>query len=248
MEHDRPAVATFYAPFALASGGVVSLDESAAHHARVRRLGVEEPVRVTNGKGTLACGRIVRVGKGELDVAIAETEHVTAPPPLHLFVPVADRDRMLWLAEKATELAVSVWQPVLFQRSRSVSPRGEGEAFAAKVRARMIGALEQSGGAWLPEIKHELPVPGAALADPSLDRFVLDRDAAPLARHSPRPDAAIALGPEGGMEVAELRIFLDHGWRAASLGSTILRFETAAIAAVSLFRAHFVHDQEGRRA
>lgn len=246
MEHDdRPAVATFYAPLSLAPGAVVTLGESAAHHARVRRLAEQESVRLTDGKGTIASGRIARLAKSELDVAVDETRHEPAPPPLHVFVPVADRDRMLWLAEKAAELAVSVWQPVLFLRSRSVTPRGEGDAFAARVRARMIGALEQSAGAWLPDVRHELPVPGAALAAPSLDRFVLDRDAAPLARHSPRADAAIALGPEGGMQAAELRAFLDHGWRAASLGSTILRFETAAIAAVSLFRAHFAHHQEG---
>lgn len=223
----------------------MTLDEGAAHHARVRRLELDEPVHLTDGKGTIAAGRLARLAKSELDVTVDETRQVAPPPPLHLFVPVADRDRMLWLAEKAAELAVSVWQPVVFQRSRSVNPRGEGDAFAAKVRARMIAALEQSRGAWLPEIRRELPVAGAALAAPSLDRFVLDRDAAPLSRHSPRPDAAIALGPEGGMDNAELRTFLDHGWRAASLGTTTLRFETAAIAAVSLFRAHFAHEQEG---
>ncbi len=246
MEHDdRSAVATFFAPQPLAAGAVVTLDAGAAHHARVRRLAEGEPVRLTDGAGTVAHARITRLAKSELDVAIDEAHHVPAPPPLHLLVPVADRDRMLWLAEKVAEFGLTVWQPVVFQRSRSVSPRGEGDAFAAKVRARMIAALEQSGGAWHPQLRHELPVTGAALAEPLLDRFVLDRDGAPLARHSPRADAAVALGPEGGMARAELRSFLDHGWRAATLGPTTLRFETAGLSAVALFRAHFAHDQEG---
>lgn len=246
MEHDdRPAVATFYAQAPLSAGAVVTLDAGAAHHARVRRLADGEQVRLTDGRGIVGHGRITRLGKSELDVTVDDTHHVPAPPPLHLLVPVADRDRMLWLAEKVAEFGVTVWQPVVFSRSRSVNPRGEGDAFAAKVRARMTAALEQSAGAWLPDVRHELPVSGAALAAPSLDRFVLDRDGLPLARHSPRTDAAVALGPEGGMEAGELRAFLDHGWRAASLGPTTLRFETAALGAVALFRAHFAHEQEG---
>ena len=245
MEHDdRAALASFYAPAVLTAGAAVTLDAGAAHHARVRRLAEGERVRLTDGRGTVAFGHIARIGKSELDVTVDEPRRIAPPPPLHLLVPVADRERMLWLAEKVAEFGLGVWQPVLFQRSRSVSPRGEGDAFAAKVRARMIAALEQSGGAWLPEIRHELPAAAAALDAPSLDRFVLDRDGAPLDRHSPRVDAAVALGPEGGMEPAELRAFLDRGWRAASLGRTTLRFETAALSAVALFRAHFARDQE----
>jgi 16S rRNA (uracil1498-N3)-methyltransferase len=241
---DQPPVASFYAPGALTAGATLTLPEGAAHHARVRRLTEGEVVRLSNGAGMLATGQIERLGRGEFDVTLSAARHVPALPPLHVFVPVADRDRMLWLAEKAAELAVTVWQPVRFERSLSVQPRGEGSAFAERVRARMIAALEQSRGAWLPEVRAELPVPGAALESASLDRFVLDVDGVPLARHSPRPAAALVVGPEGGITAAELRIFLEHGWRAASLGENTLRFETAGITAIALFRAHVPHYQE----
>jgi len=49
--------------------------------------------------------------------------------------------------------------------------------------------------------------------------------------------AALALGPEGGFEPGERDAFEDAGWRGASLGSNVLRFETAAIAALALTRA-----------
>ena len=48
----------------------------------------------------------------------------------------------------------------------------------------------------------------------------------------------IALGPEGGLEPAEREAFLAHGWRTVSLGVNVLRFETAAIAALAILRAH----------
>jgi len=47
----------------------------------------------------------------------------------------------------------------------------------------------------------------------------------------------LACGPEGGLEPAERAAFADNGWRAASLGSNVLRFETAGIAGLALARA-----------
>ena len=54
-----------------------------------------------------------------------------------------------------------------------------------------------------------------------------------LHTHSPR-DIVLALGPEGGWTPSELELFRDAGWIAASLGNTILRAETAAIAALAV--------------
>jgi 16S rRNA (uracil1498-N3)-methyltransferase len=48
---------------------------------------------------------------------------------------------------------------------------------------------------------------------------------------------AIACGPEGGFEPSERAAFADAGWRAASLGPNVLRFETAGIAGLTLARA-----------
>jgi hypothetical protein len=98
------------------------------------------------------------IRRTSIDVATDAVRTVKRPTPIHFRAPVADRERMLWLAEKATELGVATWQAVRFRRSASVSPRGEGAAFHEKVRARMVSALEQSGGAWLPELMADTTV------------------------------------------------------------------------------------------
>ena len=236
----RSAVATFFADAELVAGKEVDLGEESAQHARVRRLSQGEKVRLTNGRGSLARGCIERLCKSALAISIDEVSSVARPPHLGLFLPVADRDRMLWLAEKCTELAVSQWQPVIFRRSASVSPRGEGEGFERKVRARMVGALEQSGGSWLPEVMPPLSLAEALVrADESGDdHFLLDRGGAPLVRARPAGAADVMVGPEGGIEDDERSLIVDsHGWLPSSLGETTLRFETAGVVAVGLLRA-----------
>lgn len=235
---DRAPVGTFYAPGAW--GATVELDEAAAHHAAVKRLQAGDRVRLTSGDGRRAAGVIEMLGKKRLSVAVdgSSVEQVRALTRVELWAPVGDRERMLLLAEKSVELGASAWRPIVYRRSRSVTPRGEGEAFRDKVRLRMIGALEQCGGAWLPTLYPDTSL-DAALRDAGRAGLVLDVAGPPLATlaGSLRAPVAIALGPEGGLEEEELALFRDTGWRAASLGANVLRFETAGIAALALVRS-----------
>jgi 16S rRNA (uracil1498-N3)-methyltransferase len=233
----RTAVATFYAPNLSPTSREVSLGESAAHHSGVRRLSEGDVVRVTNGHGSVGTGPISRRTRRDLVVQVQYVEKIQPQPLLELLVPVADRDRMLWLAEKSAEFGISVWQPVTFARSHSVAPRGEGKAFAAKVRSRMIAALEQSAGAWLPEVRPELRLDAATAGVTAPMRYVLERTGGRLDPSLSPDGAAVIFGPEGGMEDAEREQLHVAGWRPASLAPTTLRFETAGIAAVAILRA-----------
>lgn len=227
-------------PFAL--GATVALDEAAARHMRVLRLGAGAVVGLRDGHGGIGIGQVVQLTKSHAQVEVTAAEHVEPLPPVHLLVPVADRDRMLWLAEKAAELGATSWRPVLWRRSRSVSPRGEGVSFQLKVRARMEGALAQSEGAWLPQPFPEANIERAILAAPVGDRVVLDPAGAPLVGPDALPlrgPLIIAVGPEGGLERDELAMLADGGFRRVSLGPTILRFETAAVAALAMARTSF---------
>lgn len=239
---DRQAIATFYAPGEWTEH--VMLDADAAHHAHVRRLAAGDMMRLTNGAGRRARAAIAELGKRDLRLTIdAESvEHIAEPPRIELWAPVGDRERMLMLAEKSVELGVSAWRPVLYARSRSVSPRGEGEGFRQKVRARQIAALEQSGGAWLPSSSEEVALDVALAAESGFVGTSLLLDAAGehisdviAAAGAP---ARIALGPEGGLTEEERKQFSQAGWRPVSLAANVLRFETAGIAALAILRAH----------
>jgi 16S rRNA (uracil1498-N3)-methyltransferase len=245
--HGRAPVATFFFADSLVEGGTARLGEGPAHHARVKRLSTGDPVALTNGSGDVALGRLGTLRRDSVDVIVDEVRKVPRPAPIHLCVPIADRDRMLWLAEKGTELGISSWQPVRFHRSASVMPRGEGKAFAAKTRARMIAAIEQSRGAWLPELKPEVNVDDLGRGDGQL-RILLDVQGPPLLSVVPlgaRREVVLLFGPEGGMEPTEMELLTSTGWRSARLAPTMLRFETAGIAAVAVLRAASLDAKEG---
>ena len=237
--NDRPAVGTFFVESPLVPGEPISLGESAAHHARVKRLSAGDLVRLSDGAGHLAAGSISDIRRTSVVVAVQEVRSVERPPAIHLRAPVADRDRMLWLAEKATELGVTSWQAVRFRRSASVSPRGEGDAFHEKLRARMVSALEQSAGAWLPTLLADAPLDELSIESSQLP-IVLDVAGAPLASlltSAPlSAEPVILVGPEGGIEPAELSSLVDAGWQSTRLAGTMLRFETAGIAAIAVVR------------
>jgi len=228
---------TFFSPDPIPSPGMAVLGEDAAHHARVKRLEIGTTITLVDGTGGRGVGSLVRVSKSQLSVDVTRLDQLDPPAPVHLLVPVADRERMLWLAEKATELGVASWRPVSFRRSKSVSPRGEGLTFQGKVHARMISALEQSSGAWLPMLFPDASLDRALAAAPAGWRVLLDAGGAAPDLSRPTTPVIIALGPEGGLEETERAMLVSSGFRPTTLGGNILRFETAAIAGIAVMRA-----------
>lgn len=229
--------------------GTVTLGEDAAHHMRVRRLETGVRIGLVDGAGSRGEGVLTQLAKRHAIVSIESAEHVAPAAAIHLLLPVADKDRMLWLAEKVTELELASWRPVNFRRSKNVNPRGEGTTFQQRVRSRMGGALEQSRGAWLPVVFPEATVEHALAARADGAHLLLEQGGRPLidaltpllaAAHADRsapPAITLAVGPEGGIEASERHAFERAGFVIVSLGRNILRFETAALAAVAAARA-----------
>jgi 16S rRNA (uracil1498-N3)-methyltransferase len=241
---DSTAVATFFAAEPLVVGGTVTLSDEAAHHIRVARVAVGDCIALRDGAGGAAVGTLVKVSRSSALVDVSETSEIPRPALIHLLAPVADRERMLWLAEKVVELGVTSWRPVIWRRSKSVSPRGEGPTFQAKVLARMTAALIQSGGGWLPDMFPEATVERAISAAPLGTRLLLTKDGEPIAGVPMHIPITIALGPEGGMEPAERDLFIGAAFLPVKLGSSTLRFETAGMAAVAIAAASQVTSRQ----
>lgn len=240
LHEGRVSLPTFFTDEAFGAPSQVTLGEDAAHHMRVRRLDIGARVRLLDGQGTRGEGVLTQLAKRHAAVSVEQAEFSEPPAPVHLLLPVADKDRMLWLAEKATELGVASWRPVLYRRSKHVNPRGEGPVFQQKLRARMISALEQSGGSWLPTMYPDASVEHAISAKPDGLALVLDAGAPSVLEVLRIADltsgVTVAIGPEGGFEASERAALEAAGFLTASIGQNVLRFETAAVAAVACAR------------
>lgn len=157
--------------------------------------------------------------------AVERGEETSTPPPSRRLrvaaAPPRATERQRFLVEKLAELGTAelCWLQTVHGVGRM--PRVE------RSRAWAASALEQSHGAYLMEVRSEQVLP----SDLSPFLLIADPGGAPLAaalEAAPR-DLTVAIGPEGGFAAGELPA---HGVRC-SLGSRILRVETAAVAAAA---------------
>jgi 16S rRNA (uracil1498-N3)-methyltransferase len=201
------------------------LDDDDRHHLlRVLRVRPGEEVTVSDGAGRW---RACRMGPGGVLEPAGEVEVVPRPrPAVGVGVALTKADRPEIAIQKLTELGVDRILP--FVADRSVV-RWEGERavrHVARLRRVAREAAVQARLAFLPDVADLTDFPSVA-ALPGVARC--DRGGAPPSLDRP----LLLVGPEGGWSDAER----DGGLPAVGLGPTILRAETAAIAAGALLTA-----------
>ena len=216
----------------LKQGATVSLDATEAHHLRVRRGGEREMIRLVDGEGLVGYGS-VDVSNHGAHVTLDRLEREPPPPELVIAVGAGDKDRFLWLAEKATELGVTTLQPLETQRTHSVATRVR-DGHVERLRKRAVEALKQSEGAWAPQIPAPMGLERFLTEKRSGPCFVLEREGEALpAMLEPAESVTFLVGPEGGLTPEEVQAAVRSGFRRACLGRNVLRFETAALAAAA---------------
>lgn len=210
----------------------------AEHLVRVLRVEVGQSFEISDNKKVYLAE--VEAARKSL-VTFVVKEEIAVPEParqIHLLAALFKFDHFEWLVEKATELGVGVIQPVEAVRSE----HGLAQA-SAKRRTRWeriaLEASQQSRRAHLPMIEPTITF-DKALSYPAGSRLFLDEAPATpplLERVIPAETVAILLGPEGGWTEEERDKALAQGWLPCGLGPTILRAETAGIAALSIVSA-----------
>lgn len=213
--------------------------EEAKHLTRVLRVERGEIYEISDGMGNIYLAEITLAHKGEVVFDVKEAVEpkpalvrVTLMPALFKF------DHFEWMLEKATELGVERVTPLIAVRSE----RGLEQAAGKRIerwRRIVMEASQQSRRDRVPVV--DLPVKlGAALRSRGL---MLDEEGGePLLRALPErkqsgAEVVLALGPEGGWTPEERRDFTAAGWTRASLGSQVLRAETAAIAGMAVVQS-----------
>lgn len=210
-----------------------------AHHlARVLRAEPGQRFEITDG-ASLCLAQVESAAPREVVFQVIEALDPGAPlPPIVLIAALIKFDRFEWMIEKATELGVKTIIPVEAARTEA----GLLKASVKRVeRWRKIAreSSQQSRRVRVPEVCDAVRLRDV-LREIFANKIVLEENPGPprlmqAARAWDRTsNLALCIGPEGGWTDEERQAMKAHEWQAASLGSTVLRAETAAIAAAAV--------------
>ncbi|MGE5322778.1 MAG: RsmE family RNA methyltransferase [Actinomycetota bacterium] len=214
------------------------LGQNAHHLFRVLRAQAGQQFDIA-ADGVLRVGTITLATSDKVEFHLGEEVRSQALPQIDVFLSVFKFDRMEWALEKLTELGVAQIVPVIATRTAQHLAKA-GEARVERWRKIAREASQQARRIAPPEIAAPVPISAVARERDS-SAIVLSEveDSVSLKAvvAACRPPLALAFGPEGGWTQEELEQFRRAGWKPASLGQTILRAETAAIAAVAVVMA-----------
>jgi 16S rRNA (uracil1498-N3)-methyltransferase len=214
------------------------LGPNATHLFRVLRAKAGQQFDIA-ANGVLRHGTIVQAAMDQVEFELGDEVASTALPYVTVYLSIFKFDRLEWALEKLTELGVSSIRPMIAQRTEQHLAKAAPKR-VERWRKLAREAAQQARRIAPPEIADPLPLK-KAIAEEKGSRIVLAEaeeelllKAALAACEAP---LALAFGPEGGWSEAEIELFKASGWKAASLGHTILRAETAAIAATAVVLA-----------
>jgi 16S rRNA (uracil1498-N3)-methyltransferase len=212
----------------------------ADHMSRVLRARIGQEFDITTGN-EVRRGRVAAIAADRVEFELGDEIFAPATVQVTLVLSIFKFDRMEWAIEKCTELGAGRIIPVIARRTEA-----HLAAAAAKrvERWRRIAfqAAEQSRRVSPPEISPPLKLKDAAALPGSIRILLSETETETMLKDvlesgSHDGDVVLAFGPEGGWTDEELKLFHEAGWISASLGGTVLRAETAAIAALAIVQS-----------
>lgn len=233
----------FYCPQPLAVGAIIDLPAAVAHHAWVVRLQAGATLTLFNGEGGEYTAQLAALDKkGATATLLAHSNReCELPYAVTLAQALPEAAKMDWIIEKAVELGAAAVQPLAAQRSVVKLSAERAEKRHVHWQGVIVAAAEQCGRNRIATLAPVATV-GNWLAGPApAPRLMLSpRASGSLAEWArdggPRP-VCLMVGPEGGFSDEEEAAAVHAGAVAVSIGTRVLRTETAALAALAALNA-----------
>jgi 16S rRNA (uracil1498-N3)-methyltransferase len=211
----------------------------AEHLGRVLRARTGQEFDISTGD-EIRRGRIISVEPERIEFWLGDSVAASGILRVTLALSVFKFDRMEWAIEKCTELGASRIIPVIARRTESHlatathkrAERWRRIAHEAAQQCRRVSPPEISGPMKLKEV---LALSGSTRI--VLSEIEVKTKLKDILQSTRKNDVTLTFGPEGGWTEEELEAFRNSGWTSASLGNTILRAETAVIAAMAIVAA-----------
>ena len=235
-------ISRVYIGVPLVVGDEIAIDKVRSHYLNhVLRLTSGASVVFFNGIEAIDYHATLRSQGKKLSANIVSSSPVTTESHLttEIIQGLGRNDHMDWMIQKTTELGVN--RIILFNAERTQSPLKQS-MLSKKMehwQGVAISACEQCGRALLPTIEFQQSFDSAINSSTASKKLLLDFDGPPMTGClTPELESiGILLGPEGGLNPFEIETAGNQEFQAVSLGSRVLRTETAATAALAIAQA-----------
>ena len=233
----------FVGPDAVKDGQVIIRGGDVNHIRNVLRMKVGDDLLISDGQGTDYTCRIESIGEEILCSVNCGEASITEPScRFYLFQGLPKADKLEHVIQKSVELGVYEIIPV--EMSRSVVKYDDKKAQTRRERWQKIaeGAAKQSRRGIIPEVRPVMKFADAIKYAGDLDIILMPYEnfkdmtgtRKVLSEIKPGMSVGIFVGPEGGIDEKEVERAQAQGARLISLGSRILRTETAPLMLLSV--------------
>ncbi len=230
----------------LTPGDQVVLEGTVAQRlGRVLRARAGEQVALFNGDGREFAATVLSVSKREVsvDIGAAATPQTESPVHTTLGLCLSKGDRFDWAIQKATELGVGAVTPLYSERVDFSIPPDRIEKRVAHWRQIAISACEQCGRVRIPAVSSPQRLEQWVQSVAAEQKWVLhcdDHGATRSGASKEAPaDAALLIGPEGGLTDQEITRACENSFGVLRLGPRVLRTETAPVVALSALSVYW---------
>ena len=216
--------------------GICFLTESESLHAiKVLRMKNKDELSIINGNGLYGEGEIIDSNPKKIKIKIRELKEIKKPVPLTLaFCPTKNNDRNKLIIEKATEIGVTDFFPLISQNSERRKWNTE------RFEKVLISSIKQSQRFWLPTIHPSEKFNDFIKKTSYKLKFLAhckEGEKIQLKENSNSLESqVVVIGPEGDFTSEEIELAKINNYKMISLGNNRLRTETACIAAATLMK------------
>jgi 16S rRNA (uracil1498-N3)-methyltransferase len=209
----------------------------ADHLSRVLRARVGQEFDIATGN-EVRRGQITAIRSDRVEFELGAEISASVNAQVTLVLSIFKFDRMEWAIEKCTELGAARIIPMIARRTEAHLAAAAAKR-VERWRRIALQATEQARRVSAPDISDPLKLKDAAALPGGLRILLSEKEPDVMLKDVLQScpndgDVVLALGPEGGWTDDELNLFQEKGWTSASLGKTILRAETAAIASLAV--------------
>jgi 16S rRNA (uracil1498-N3)-methyltransferase len=209
----------------------------ADHLSRVLRARIGQEFDIATGN-EVRRGQITAIRSDRVEFELGAEISASVNAQVTLVLSIFKFDRMEWAIEKCTELGAARIIPMIARRTEAHLAAAAAKR-VERWRRIALQATEQARRVSAPDISEPLKLKDAAALPGGLRILLSEKEPDVMLKDVLQScandgDVVLALGPEGGWADHELNLFQEKGWTSASLGKTILRAETAAIASLAV--------------